>query len=71
MRLCRTEQAENTKSTESYLSYLSSPLFLQCYKLQSDSFKIVSDLCLIKAVDTHYHHDWSVLFFFQKNKCSP
>ena len=45
--------------------------FLQCYKLQSDSFKIVSDLCLIKAVDTHYHHDWSVLFFFQKNKCSP
>ena len=38
--------------------YLNSPFFLQCYKSQYNSFKIVFDLWLIKAIviEREYFH---------------
>ena len=33
--------------------YLTSPFFLHCYKPQYNSFKIVFDPWLIKAIDLH------------------
>ena len=36
--------------------FLTSPFFLQCYKPQYNSFKIVFDLQLIKAIDLYTRH---------------
>ena len=36
--------------------FLTSPFFLQCYKPQYNSFKVIFDLLLINAIDLHYRH---------------
>ena len=42
--------------------YLTSPFFLQCDKPQYNSFKIVFDLHLIKAIDLHKRHRMKISY---------
>ena len=42
--------------------YFTSPFFLKYYKSQYNSFKIVFDLDLIKAIDLHERHRIKISF---------
>ena len=48
--------------------------FLQCFKPQLDSFKIVCDLYLVYAINLHYCHSIKIFFIektIEKNMCAP